>query len=125
MIKLIHKWKESLLCSLFCIAVCTSAAAQNKQYYNPIQSNAVNGRLQVLNSDLGFGRLPQSLKGVVRDPVWHLGENSAGVYVDFKTDASSIQVRYKVKGALNMPHMPTTGVSGVDLYMLDEKTKDW
>lgn len=119
------KWKESLLCSLFCVAVSMSGIAQEKQYYNPLASNVLNGRLKVLNADQHFGRLPLPLKGIVRDPVWSLGENAAGVYIDFKTDASAIQVRYKVKGALNMPHMPTTGVSGVDLYMFDEKSKEW
>ena len=119
------KWKESFLCSLFCIACVVFSYAQNKKFYNPISTQSVKGRLAVLNDEQHLGRLPASLKGIVRDPVWHLGENSAGIYVDFKTSASNIQVRYKLKGALNMPHMPTTGVSGVDLYMFNEKSKSW
>jgi hypothetical protein len=40
--------------------------------------------------------------------------------VRFKTDATAIHVHYKLsKAALAMPHMPATGVSGVDLYARD------
>ena len=42
----------------------------------------------------------------------------------FTTDATSIHVHYKLrKSNLGMPHMPATGVSGVDLYARDAKGK--
>ena len=38
----------------------------------------------------------------------------------FMTDAAAIHVHYKLrKSNLAMPHMPATGVSGVDLYARD------
>lgn len=72
-----------------------------------------------------YGRLPDALKEQVRPPVWHLGTNSAGLHIDFSTDAEAIVVRYKVKGAINMPHMPSTGVSGLDLYMYEKGENNW
>jgi len=37
--------------------------------------------------------------------------------VRFQTDATSIHVHYQLhKDRLSMPHMPATGVSGIDLY---------
>ncbi|MDY5238815.1 SGNH/GDSL hydrolase N-terminal domain-containing protein [Bacteroides helcogenes] len=33
-----------------------------------------------------------------------------------RCNAKEINVRYTVAGSLAMPHMPSTGVSGVDLY---------
>ena len=40
--------------------------------------------------------------------------------VRFKTDATAIHVHYKLMDSdLDMPHMPATGVSGVDLYARD------
>ena len=64
-----------------------------------------------------FDRLPARAKGVVRDPVWNLSRHSAGMLARFRTDASEIWVDYEVTSAsLAMPHMPATGVSGVDLY---------
>ncbi len=44
--------------------------------------------------------------------------------VQFKTDATTIHVDHKVTSAnLAMPHMPATGVSGLDLYAKDELGK--
>jgi len=41
------------------------------------------------------------------------------LYIKFKTNTADLVVRYVVKGALAMTHMPATGVSGVDLYAID------
>ncbi len=65
-----------------------------------------------------FDRLPAKADGVVRPPVWDLSRHSAGLLVRFKTDATSILARWTVtSGRLAMPHMPATGVSGLDLYV--------
>ncbi len=67
-----------------------------------------------------FDRLPASAEGRVTPAVWSLSRDSAGMMVRFKTDATSIHVHYKVmKDKLGLPHMPATGVSGVDLYARD------
>lgn len=67
-----------------------------------------------------YDRLPAKAKGVVRDPVWDLSRHSAGMMVRFQTDARQIDVRYELlKENLAMPHMPATGVSGLDLYAQD------
>ncbi|MDV6030845.1 MAG: hypothetical protein F9B45_12250 [Phycisphaera sp. RhM] len=69
-----------------------------------------------------FDRLPARAKGVVRNAVWNLSRHSAGMLVRFRTDASEIQVDYSVtSSSLAMPHMPATGVSGLDLYARDEQ----
>jgi len=67
-----------------------------------------------------FDRLPAKAKGVVRGPVWSLSRHSAGMCVRFVTDSTRISVRYKLLSAsLAIPHMPATGVSGMDLYAQD------
>ena len=48
--------------------------------------------------------------------MWNLSHNSAGLIIRFRSNSAKITVRYTVGGAMNMPHMPSTGVSGVDLY---------
>ncbi len=69
-----------------------------------------------------YDRLPLRAKGVVRDAVWNLSRHSAGMLTRFRTDATEIWVDYKVTSSrLDMPHMPATGVSGVDLYADDER----
>lgn len=67
-----------------------------------------------------FDRLPASASDSVTKNVWNLSRHSAGMMVRFKTDATAIHVHYNLLNAnLAMPHMPATGVSGVDLYARD------
>lgn len=68
-----------------------------------------------------FDRLPKKAKGVVRDPVWNLSRDSAGMAVRFVTDATTIHARWTLRSErLAMPHMAATGVSGLDLYAKTE-----
>lgn len=68
-----------------------------------------------------YDRLPAKAKGVVRDPVWGLSRDSAGMCLRFASDANTIAVRWSVTSeTLAMPHMPATGVSGLDLYVADD-----
>jgi hypothetical protein len=68
-----------------------------------------------------YDRLPSRAEGKVRDAVWNLSRNSAGLCVRFRTGSPAIHCRWTNTSAkLAMPHMPATGVSGVDLYVKDE-----
>lgn len=68
-----------------------------------------------------YDRLPGRAKGVVRAPVWNLSHDSAGMCVRFITDATGIQARWNLRSEnLALPHMPATGVSGLDLYVKTE-----
>lgn len=69
-----------------------------------------------------YDRLPAKAKGVVRDAVWSLSRHSAGMLTRFKTNATEIWAEHTVTSRdLAMPHMPATGVSGLDLYADDEQ----
>ncbi len=73
-----------------------------------------------------FDRLPAKAEGVVRPPVWGLSRDSAGLATRFVTDAREIQARWTLNsGSLAMPHMPATGVSGLDLYVRDDGGWHW
>lgn len=117
---LIRKVLFSALCLLGSLPVF-SQASQDLVWHTP---SLVHGQV-TQEGTAKYGRLPDALKDQVRTPVWHLGTNSAGLHIDFTTDAETVVVRYKVKGAVNMPHMPSTGVSGVDLYMHDKGKNNW
>jgi len=66
-----------------------------------------------------YDRFPARAEKTLNPNVWNISHSSAGLYIKFKTNASGIVIRYTVKGALDMTHMPATGVSGVDLYSID------
>ena len=71
-----------------------------------------------------FDRFPAKAEGKVTPAVWNLSRDSAGMMVRFKTDAKTIYTRYTLaKTNLAMPHMPATGVSGLDLYARDAQGK--
>ena len=94
-------------------------------WYNPQDTKSTNEAFiqnQGWNEDGGnYYRLPLRARQVVRKEVWNLACESAGLTVRFQTDAEDIKVRYQVTGGYSMPHMPATGVSGVDLYRLSKK----
>ena len=95
-------------------------AAEDLVWHN-VTDWGVEGRILPGSERLSwFDRLPSEAKATVTSNVWNLSRDSAGMMVRFKTDATAIHVHYKlIKSNLGMPHMPATGVSGVDLYARD------
>jgi len=70
------------------------------------------------NGESFYDRLPAKASGVVTPDVWRLSHDSAGLGFRFETDATMLHVRWRHTSAtLAMPHMPATGVSGVDFYV--------
>lgn len=91
------------------------AQTQELQWHD-VRDWGVEGR-GFAETESWFDRLPARAKGVVRDAVWGLSRHSAGMMVRFRTDATEIHADYEVTSdRLAMPHMPATGVSGLDLY---------
>ena len=70
-----------------------------------------------------FSRFPSESEGTIRSDVYDLSLNSAGVAIEFATDAPEIYLNYTLASALqcySMWHMPSTSVSGVDLYAFND-----
>lgn len=73
-----------------------------------------------------FDRLPAKAEKIVRKAVWGLSRHSAGISFRFNTDSTEIKIRHRVGGSrIAMAHMPATGVSGIDLYALDNGKWKW
>ncbi len=95
----------------------TAEAAQEPFYWHAVTPADIEGQGWT-DVKSPFDRLPARAEGVVRTPVWNLSHNSAGLYVFFNTNAPRIAVRWTLTSQkLSLPHMPATGVSGVDLYV--------
>jgi hypothetical protein len=100
------------------------AAADGLQWHDVTKWGAEGRILPDQERLRWFDRLPAAAQKTVTPAVWSLSRDSAGMMVRFKTDASAIHVHYKLlKANLAMPHMPATGVSGVDLYARDANGK--
>lgn len=108
------------------VAICLLAqgaalTAQDTTWHTPTHIEGI----AVRDSSNIYHRLPQQLKDSVRPVVWNLSLNTAGEFIHFRSSARSFVVRYGLSGkTLAMPHMPSTGVSGLDLYMKD-KNGQW
>ena len=105
-----------ILISAFILLFSRAALAQEVVYtdasafplYGKV-SDATDGR---------YERLPSELKGVSRDPVWYLGTNSAGLFIRFRSNSTSIYARWESTYNNSMTHMTDTGTKGLDLYAL-------
>ena len=87
-------------------------------WYNPFDAGYPVVQNQAWQEEL-FGtyqRIPDRAKQNLREVLWNLSLNSSGLALYFNTDAPTLTVRYEVDQDIAMPHMPATGVTGVDLY---------
>ncbi len=93
-------------------------------WYDALQ---IGLRGQGWDKDIGpYHRYPAKAEGVVRDAVWSLSRHSAGLAVRFQSDSPYLAARWSLtKESLAMPHMPATGVSGLDLYARDGARWRW
>jgi lysophospholipase L1-like esterase len=112
-----------LSCLIILISFTQSLCAQQptQQWLNPLEAGypVVDGRGWQEGMANPYDRLPGYAEKQVRGAVWFHSRSAAGLYITFRTNAARIQVRYGVKGEKAMPHMPATGVSGLDLYARD------
>lgn len=114
------KAKKLQTASIALLLGCVSLQAQYK-WENPQNQPTAVVRGQAWQQELKntYARLPERAKANVRKPVWDLSQQSAGLSIAFRSNAPEIKVRYVVTGGMSMPHMPSTGVSGVDMYATD------
>ena len=114
--------KKHLITLLACLASTLQLSAQAEmQWKNPMNEPFHVVRGQAWQDDLKgtYYRFPAKAEALVRKPVWDLSRHSAGMSIAFRSNAPQIKIRYQVSGSFSMPHMPSTGVSGVDMYATD------
>ena len=98
----------------------TEAVEENGLLWYDALKVGVEGRMWS-DVEAPYDRFPARAKPTLREDVWNLSRDSAGMCVRFQTNAPLLHVRWTVtKSRLAMPHMPATGVSGVDLYARDD-----
>ncbi|MEM6343927.1 MAG: SGNH/GDSL hydrolase family protein [Bacteroidota bacterium] len=107
---------------------CFSQNAQSLQWWNPIEHEfkVIEGQAWPREVEAPYDRLPSKAKSSVSNGVWGNSRHSAGLMIRFRSNSPRIQIRYivKRKDDFALPHMPATGVSGIDLYALDSDGKE-
>lgn len=101
------------------IAVIGSAFLSQAQnvVYTDLSAFPLYGKVSEETNER-YERLPSRLEGVSRGPVWYLGRNSAGLYIRFRSNSTSIYARWESTFNNSMTHMTDTGTKGLDLYAL-------
>lgn len=96
------------------------------RWYNPLEVDfpVIQNYGFDTKDALLYGRLPQKAKKQVSSSLWNLACQSSGLEIHFYSNSPQIYVRYEVSEPLNFPHMPSTGVTGVDMYCVDNDGKE-
>jgi len=119
-IKLLRKTIGFVILFQLCIYFNYSYAQNKieKKWWNPTSTEfpVIEGQGWPNEVSSKYYRFPARAEKNIRKGVWNLSKQSAGLSIRFWTNADSIFIKYKLKGFLAFPHMPATGVSGVDLY---------
>lgn len=106
-------------CLTLLLAVITSfdATAQTKTVYYDMQDFTLLGR--PMPNQTVYQRFPDTIKGLLRKPVWDLSKNPTGFAVYFETNAKQISAKWKTGSSVVFQHVAGTLVKGLDLYGLD------
>lgn len=103
----------------------STTQADGRYCWIPAQELYLEGR-GWSDTESFFDRLPVHAKGKVRPAVWGLSQHSSGMAVRFFSNTTSVGVRWSLrKPDLQMRHMPSTGVSGLDLYVKEDGQWKW
>ena len=123
-----------MLLILFCLFFTSAGYGQNldsgqeNEGYNwtDIRDFGIMGR-GWKDDSLIFNRLPAKAEVIVREPVWNLSTNTAGLYVRFISNATTLKAQWNLTNEnLSMNHFAATGVSGLDLYVkLEDGSWHW
>ncbi|MBR4775886.1 MAG: SGNH/GDSL hydrolase family protein [Bacteroidales bacterium] len=101
---------------LILLLLLCSAFSARAQVWTDAETLPLYGKA-VEDTYTRYSRLPAALKEESRPRVWSLGQNSAGLYVRFRTDSPTLWVRWESATSHVMNHMSPTGSRGLDLYV--------
>jgi hypothetical protein len=105
-----------LLLAIAALFIGISAMAQDIVYVNA-SAFPVYGKISE-ETDGRYERLPAYLKGVSRKAIWTRGRHSTGLYIRFRSNSTTIHVKWESLFNNTYNHMADIGTKGLDLYAL-------
>ena len=101
-------------------AVVTNGVKWIDGKYLPIEGRAFN------DVDHYYDRLPANVTTNVNGGVRGMKHHTSGMLFRFRTNSNRLSFKWTpFNTGLSMDHMPSTGVSGIDVYRFDEKAGAW
>lgn len=98
-------------------STCFPAIKTSEMVPHDLSAMPVYGTLAP-DAEARYSRLPDSLKGAVREDLWALGLHSAGIAIRFSSDATDLGASWKALQKFSMNHMTPAGIRGLDLYVM-------
>ncbi len=113
----IAKWDPAMAVKT---AVVTNGVKWIDGKYLPIEGRAFN------DVEHYYDRLPAGVTTNVNGGVRSMKHHTSGMLFRFVTDSRSLHIKWTpYSGGLSMDHMPSTGVSGIDVYRWDTARGRW
>jgi hypothetical protein len=110
----------SILTIAIATALCIGFACQ-VEAQGPVWTDAKTLTIEGkgwIDTPAFYDRIPSKYVGKISESVTWLATNSTGMVVRFITNSPTISAKWALTSpSLEMPHMPATGVSGLDLYV--------
>ena len=101
-------------------AVVTNGVKWIDGKYLPIEGRAFN------DTEHYYDRLPANVTTNVNGGVRSMKHHTSGMLFRFRTDSRKLSFKWMpYNSGLAMDHMPSTGVSGIDVYRFDESAGVW
>ena len=101
-------------------AVVTNGVKWIDGKFLPIEGRAFN------DTEHYYDRLPSNVTANVNGGVRSMKHHTSGMLFRFRTDSKKLNFRWiPYNSNLAMDHMPSTGVSGIDVYRFDAKAGAW
>ena len=101
-------------------AVVTNGVKWIDGKFLPIEGRAFN------DTESYYDRLPANVTTNVNGGVRSMKHHTSGMLFRFRTDSKKLSFKWiPYNSGLSMDHMPSTGVSGIDVYRFDEYAGVW
>jgi len=101
-------------------AVVTNGVKWIDGRYLPLEGRAFN------DTEHYYDRLPANVTTNVNGGVRSMKHHTSGMLFRFTTDSKKLTFKWvPYNGGLDMDHMPSTGVSGIDVYRYDAAAGKW
>lgn len=116
------------LLTLLVLSLSLNLFSQEISWHNPMDEAIPILHGQGWQDELkgSYHRIPNRMEALLENnrTAWGQSKQCAGEKLVFRTNSETITIRYQTESKnYNMRHMPSTGVSGVDLYAVDENGK--
>ena len=105
-------------CAIFTIVMFLGILAHAQNIvYTDAKEFPLYGKISEKTNER-YERLPSELENVSRKDVWRLGQNSAGLYIRFRSNTTSMRIKWQSTFDNEQNHMTDLGTRGLDLYAL-------